>query len=50
MGAVSVVDLSIGQVFKTYSIGNQPHGADLSDDGLRLFVNSKGNNNLVAID
>ncbi len=49
-GNVSVVSLAEGRPIKTFAVGKAPHGIDLSNDGATLFVTSKGDNRLVAID
>ena len=48
-GKVSAVSVKSGKVTKTYRIGKAVHGLDIGDDGKTLFVSSKKENKLVAI-
>jgi DNA-binding beta-propeller fold protein YncE len=50
LGTVSVLSLDQGRVVKTYAIGGEIHGIDLSDDARTLFVSGKGEDKLVAVD
>ncbi len=47
---VSVIDLDAGKIVKTYRVGEQPHGIDIGSDGKTLFVASKRDNKVIAID
>ena len=49
-GTVSVIPLAKGAAARTFAVGAEPHGIDVSDDGGTLFASSKGEGVLVAID
>src|SRR3546814_12967785 len=47
---VSALDLEQGDIARSFTVGGELHGLDVSDDGSTLFVSGKGENKLVAID
>ena len=49
-GTVSVVSVKEGKVETTYKIGKRLHGLDIGDDGKTLFVSSRSDDKLVALD
>lgn len=49
VGEIHEVSVSDGKTVRSFPIGGEVHGLDLSDDGETLFVSGKGENKLVAI-
>lgn len=49
-GKVSVIPTIEGTVVDAYEIGKDVHGLDIGDDGKTLFVSSKKDEKLVAVD
>ncbi len=49
-GEVSVIAIDSGKLINSYTIGKDVHGLDIGDDGITLFVSSKKDNKLVAVD
>ena len=47
---MSVVSVKEGKVETTYKIGKRLHGLDIGDDGKTLFVSSRSDDKLVALD
>ncbi|MDH5206471.1 MAG: hypothetical protein OEY75_00115 [Hylemonella sp.] len=50
IGTVSAVSVQGGKVTRSYKIGKGVHGLDLGDDGTTLFVSSRRDDRLVALD
>jgi len=48
-GTVSAVSLAAGKVKQSFDVGAVLHGLDISDDGATLFVSSKKEEKLVAL-
>jgi len=48
-GKIAVVSVKSGKLIKSYAIGKAVHGLDIGDDGKTLFVSSKKDNKLVAV-
>ncbi|MES0327379.1 MAG: YncE family protein, partial [Gammaproteobacteria bacterium] len=48
-GKASAVSLKDGKVIEQFVIGKSVHGLDISDDGKTLFVSSKKDDKLVAV-
>lgn len=49
-GTVSVVSVKEGKVKTTDTIGKRLHGLDIGDDGKTLFISSRSDDKLVALD
>ena len=49
-GVVSVISVSEGKIASEYKIGADVHGLDIGDDGKTLFISSKKDDKLVAVD
>ena len=49
-GTVTEASVQSGKMVRSHKIGKRVHGLDLGDDGKTLFVSSRTDNKLVALD